>query len=177
MTEFGREYGEGLYALCAEEKLDQAVLEEMRAIGKAFKENEAFLHLLGNMSMSKEERVRIVDETFKGQIHEYTLNFLKILVERGAIHAFSECAAAYQESYFRDHQVAVAEVTTASPLNGEQRNRLTDKLKKLTGKEIVVKEKIDPSVLGGVLLQMDGKRYDNTVRHRLAAIKQTMAGE
>ena len=177
MTEFGREYGEGLYALCAEEKLDRAVLEEVQAIQKAFRENEAFLHLLGNMSMSKEERVRIVDETFKGQIHEYTLNFLKILVERGAIHAFDDCAAAYQESYFRDHQVAVAEVTTASPLNGEQRNRLMEKLKKLTGKEIVIKEKIDPSVMGGVLLQMDGKRYDNTVRHRLAAIKQTMAGE
>ena len=174
MTEFGREYGEGLYALCAEEKLDQAVLEEVQAIQKAFRENEAFLHLLGNMTMSKEERVRIVDETFQGQIHEYTLNFLKILVERGAIHAFSECAAAYQESYFRDHQVAVAEVTTATALNEAQRAKLIDKLKKLTGKEIVVKEKIDPSVLGGVLLQMDGKRYDNTVRHRLAAIKQTI---
>lgn len=177
MTEFGREYGEGLYALCAEEKLDRAVLEEVQAIQKAFRENEAFLHLLGNMTMSKEERVRIVDETFRGQIHEYTLNFLKILVERGAIHAFSECAAAYQESYFRDHQVAVAEVTTAGALNEEQRARLMEKLKKLTGKEIVVKEKIDPSVLGGVLLQMDGKRYDNTVRHRLAAIKQTITEE
>lgn len=177
MTEFGREYGEGLYALCAEEKLDQTVLEEVQALQKAFRENEAFLHLLGNMTMSKEERVRIVDETFKGQIHEYTLNFLKILVERGAIHAFSECAAAYQESYFRDHQVAVAEVTTANALNEAQRAKLIDKLKKLTGKEIVVKEKIDPSVLGGVLLQMDGKRYDNTVRHRLAAIKQTMTEE
>ena len=173
MTEFGREYGEGLYALCAEEKLDRAVLEEVQALQKAFRENEAFLHLLGNMTMSKEERVRIVDETFRGQIHEYTLNFLKILVERGAIHAFSECAAAYQESYFRDHQVAVAEVTTATALNDNQR----EKLKKLTGKEIVVKEKIDPSVLGGVLLQMDGKRYDNTVRHRLAAIKQTIMEE
>ncbi|MBQ6961793.1 MAG: ATP synthase F1 subunit delta [Clostridia bacterium] len=177
MTEFGREYGEGLYALCAEEKLDRAVLEEVQAIQKAFRENEAFLHLLGNMTMSKEERVRIVDETFRGQIHEYTLNFLKILVERGAIHAFSECAAAYQESYFRNHQVAVAEVTTAGALNEEQRARLMKKLKKLTGKEIVVKEKIDPSVLGGVLLQMDGKRYDNTVRHRLAAIKQTITEE
>ena len=177
MTEFGREYGEGLYALCAEEKLDQTVLDEVQAIRKAFRENEAFVHLLGNMSMSKEERVRIVDETFQGKIHEYTLNFLKILVERGAIHAFEDCADAYQESYFRDHQVAVAEVTTASPLNGEQRNRLLEKLKKLTGKEIVLKENIDPSVMGGVLLQMDGKRYDNTVRHRLAAIKQTMAEE
>ena len=49
--------------------------------------------------------------------------------------------------------------------------------KYLKGSEFIVKEKIDPSVLGGVLLQMDGKRYDNTVRHRLAAIKQTMAGE
>ncbi|MBR0229560.1 MAG: ATP synthase F1 subunit delta, partial [Clostridia bacterium] len=163
--------------LCAEEKLDRAVLEEVQAIQKAFRENEAFLHLLGNMTMSKEERVRIVDETFRGQIHEYTLNFLKILVERGAIHAFSECAAAYQESYFRNHQVAVAEVTTAGALNEEQRARLMKKLKKLTGKEIVVKEKIDPSVLGGVLLQMDGKRYDNTVRHRLAAIKQTIMEE
>ena len=177
MTEFGREYGEGLYALCAEEKLDQAVLEEVQAIQKAFRENEAFLHLLGNMTMSKEERVKIVDDTFKGRIHEYTLNFLKILVERGAIHAFDQCAAAYQECYFRDHQVAVAEVTTASPLSGEQKNRLRDKLKKLSGKEIVIREMIDPSVLGGVLLQMDGKRYDYTVRHRLAAIKQTMAGE
>lgn len=177
MTEFGREYGEGLYTLCAEEKLDQAVLEEVQALQKAFRENEAFLHLLGNMTMSKEERVRIVDETFRGQIHEYTLNFLKILVERGAIHAFSECAAAYQESYFRDHQVAVAEVTTANALNEAQRKKLIDKLKKLTGKEIVIKEKIDPSVLGGVLLQMDGKRYDNTVRHRLAAIKQTITEE
>ena len=62
-------------------------------------------------------------------------------------------------------------------LNEAQRTRLIEKLKKLTGKEIVVKEKIDPSVLGGVLLQMDGKRYDNTVRHRLAAIKQTMTEE
>ena len=177
MTEFGREYGEGLYALCTEEKIDQKVLEEVQAIRKAFRENEAFLHLLGNRTMSKEERARIVDETFKDQIHEYTLNFLKILVERGAIHEFDQCAAAYQESYFRDHQVAVAEVTTAAALNEEQTKRLRDKLKKLTGKEILIKEKIDPSVLGGVLLQMDGKRYDNTVRHRLAAIRQTMAGE
>ncbi len=177
MTEFGREYGEGLYALCAEEKLDQTVLEEVRAIRTAFRENADFPRLLGNMSMSKEERVRIVDETFRGRIHEYTLNFLKLLVERGAIHAFGECAAAYQESYFRDHQVAVAEVTTAAALDGEQKKRLLEKLKKLAGKEIVIKEKIDPSVLGGVLLQMDGKRYDNTVRRRLADIKQTLAEE
>ena len=177
MTEFGREYGEGLYALCAGEKIDREVLDEALALKQAFRENEGFLRLLGNMSVSKEERVAIADETFKGKIHEYTLNFIKILVERGAVHEFGECVSAYQDCYNRDHQVSVAEVTTAKPLSEAQKKRLKEKLAGMTGKEIVIKEKIDPSVMGGVLLNMDGKRYDNTVRGRLAAIKQTMTAE
>ena len=177
MTEFGREYGEGLYALCAEENIDPAVLQELQVLKQAFEENDGFVKLLGNMSMSKEERVAIADETLKGQIHEYTLNFIKILVERGGIYEFGECVRAYQDCYNRAHQVAVAEVTTAQPLSEEQRKRLMEKLAGMTGKEIVIKETVDPSVMGGVLLQMDGKRYDNTVRHRLSAIKQSIAGE
>ena len=177
MTEFGREYGEGLYLLCAGEKLSESVLEELKALKKAFRENEGFLRLLGNMSLPKAERVAIADETFRGKIHPYTLNFLKLLVERGAVHEFFECVSAYQDCFHRDHQVAVAEITTAKPLSESQRQRLIRKLKEMTGKDIVTREEVDPAVMGGVLLTIDGKRYDNTVRHRLAAIKQTMAGE
>ena len=177
MTEFGREYGEGLYALCREERMEDAVLDEIHALSQAFGENGAFLHLLANMSLSKEERVKIVDDTLNGKIHEYVLNFIKILVERGAIHEFSECADAYQACYNREHGVVEAEVTTAQPLNEQQREQLIQKLQSMSGKEVVIKEKVDASVLGGVLLQMDGKRYDNTVAHRLQAIRQAMAGQ
>ena len=177
MTEFGREYGEGLYALCREEGIEKPCLEELQALQAAFKENGAFLQLLANMTLSKEERVRIVQDTLGGQVHTYVLNFIKILVERGAVHAFSECVKACQEAYNRDHRVAEAEVTTASPLNAEQKEKLIQKLRQMSGREVVLKEKIDPSVLGGVLLEMDGKRYDNTVLNRLKTIRQAMAGE
>lgn len=177
MTEFGREYGEGLYALCAEEKIDLDVQKELLSLRQIFRENEDFVKLLGNMTLSKEERVAIADAAFTGQVHEYVLNFIRILVERGSIHEFSECVSAYQDCYNRDHQVAVAEVTTAKPLNDTQRKQLIARLRQMTGKEIEIKEKIDPSVMGGVLLNMDGKRYDNTVRSRLTAIKQTMSEE
>ncbi len=177
MTEFGREYGEGLYALCAEEHIERDALLEMQTLKESFHENEDFLRLLGNMTLSKEQRVAIVDETLKSSVHEYVLNFLKLLVERGAIHEFAECAAAYQACYNREHGVVEAEVTTAQALNDGQRQKLIEKLQDMTGKEVVIKEKVDPSILGGVLLQMDGKRYDNTVAHRLQAIKQAMAGE
>jgi F-type H+-transporting ATPase subunit delta len=177
VTEFGREYGEGLYALCAEENLDRDVLTELEALKQIFRENESFVKLLGNMTLSKEERVAIADATFKGQVHEYVLNFIKILVERGAVHEFSECISAYQACFYQNHQVAVAEVTTARPLTEAQREQLTARLKQMTGKEVEIKEKIDPSVMGGVLLNMDGKRYDNTVKSRLTAIKHTMTQE
>lgn len=177
MTEFGREYGEGLYALCAEEHIERDALRQVQALKTSFRENEDFLRLLGNMTLSKEQRVAILDDTLRGSVHEYVLNFLKLLVERGAIHEFAECADAYRACYNRDHGVVEAEVTTAQPLTDSQRQKLIEKLQGMTGKEVVIKEKVDASVLGGVLLQMDGKRFDNTVAHRLNAIKQAMAGQ
>ena len=177
MTEFGREYGEGLYALCAEEHIERDALREVQVLKESFRENGDFIRLLGNLTLPKEQRVAIVDDTLKGSVHEYVLNFLKILVERGAIHEFSECADAYQACYNREHGVVEAEVTTAKPLNERQREQLIQKLQSMSGKEVVIKEKVDASVLGGVLLQMEGKRYDNTVAHRLNAIKQAMAGQ
>ncbi len=177
MTEFGKEYGGGLYALCAEEKLEETVLSQLNVLKQTFRENGDFVCLLGNMSLSREERVSIVDAALAGSVHQYVLNFLRILVERGAVHEFPECVSAYRENYNRDHRVAAASVTTARPLTDAQRAQLAGKLKKMTGKEILLREKVDPSVMGGVLLELEGKRYDNTLRQRLAAIRKTMAEE
>ena len=59
----------------------------------------------------------------------------------------------------------------------QQLEGLIEKLTQMTGREIRLKEQTDASLLGGVLLEMEGKRYDNTVRHRLRAIEQAMSGE
>lgn len=177
MTEFGREYGDGLYALCAEEQIEKPVLDELRALRALFRQNPDFIRLLSNMSISKEERVGICDAALRGQVHPYVLNFVKILIERGAVHAFFDCFDAYQERYHTEHHVVEAEVTTAQALSDQQRGRLIRKLSDMTGKEVVLKERLDASVLGGVLLQMDGKRYDNTLRHRLDDIRHSIAGE
>ena len=68
-------------------------------------------------------------------------------------------------------------VTTGEKLNDEQRERLLEKLRKMTGKQIDLTEKVDPDVVGGVLLEMDGQRYDNTVRHRLESIRRVLNGD
>ena len=59
---------------------------------------------------------------------------------------------------------------TAISLSGEQAARLSEKLTRVTGKTIALANRVDPSCLGGVRLEFDGKQLDDTVEHRLAAI-------
>ena len=177
MTELAKEYGAGLYQLAAEESISQPILEQMRTLRVCLKEQPQFLRLLSNMALSKEERVGIIDATFRGQVHPYLLNFLKILCERGALSEFNGCEEEFRALYNKDNGVVEASVTTGEKLSDAQRDRLIEKLRQMTGKQIDLSEKVDPKVIGGVLLEMDGQRYDNTVRHRLESIRRVMVGE
>ena len=177
MTEFGREYGDGLYALCAEESITDEVLQQLAELKELFRQNPDFIRLLSNMSLPRSERTGIADRALKGQVHPYVLNFVKLLVERGAVYEFDSCESAYRESYQADHRISEAQVTTAKPLTDEQRRRLVEKLRQMTGKEIQLHELTDPSVMGGVLLELDGRRYDNTIRRRLGDIRLAIREE
>ena len=174
MTELAREYGEGLYALCAEENLTGDMLSEVQAMKALLRQEPDFVRLLSNMSLPKQERVQILDNALRGQVHPYMLNFLKLLCERGILHEFEGCETAYRACYNADHAVVEATVTTREPLDADQRRRLLEKLRGMTGKTVHLTEKTDPAVMGGVLLEMNGQRYDNTVRHRLEEIHRAM---
>ncbi len=174
MTELAREYGDGLYLLAEEENISREVLEQLLALKSLFHEQPDFVKLLGNMSLSKQERVKILDSVLRDQIHPYLLNFLKILCERCALNEYEGCLAAFKTLYNQAHGIVEATVTTAVPLDDEQRARMTEKLAGMTDKLVVLNEKIDESLLGGVLLEMNGQRYDNTLKNRLKSIHSAM---
>lgn len=176
MTDLAREYGEGLYELCEEENLTEDGLQQMQMLKCCFKEQPDFLLLLSNMAIAKEERVGIIEKTLRGQVHKYVLNFVKILCERNLLHEFYGCEEAYRTLYNQRHSILEAVVTTAKPMNDAQREKLLKKLNTMTGRSINLNEKVDAAVIGGVLLEMDGKRYDNTLRHRLEGLQNVLSG-
>ena len=159
MTELAREYGDGLYALSEEENLSKEMLQQLLMLKRLFHEQPDFTRLLGNMSLSKEERIKILDTVLRSQIHLYLLNFLKILCERGALNEYEGCLAAFKTLYNQAHGIVEAQVTTAVALDDDQRARMTEKLSKMTGKLVVLNEKIDASLVGGVLLYFRALRY------------------
>ena len=174
MTEVGNVYAQALYSLAKDEALSQSVLEQLKTLDMSFSQEPEFLRLLGSPNLSKQERCQILDSSFRGKVHPYVLNFMKILTEKGYIRYFSDCRKAYQQLYNQDNGILVVTAVTAVALNEDQASRLKNKLSRITGKIIELENRIDPSCLGGMRLDYDGKRVDDTVAHRLAAVRSML---
>lgn len=170
MTQAANTYAQALYDLAKDEGFAQQILKELDVLKQAFDREPEFIRLLSAPNLPKAERCGILDESFRGSVHIYVLNFLKILTEKGYIRQFSDCCKAYRQHYNADNGILTVQAVTAVALTEEQSARLTEKLTKQTGKTVELVNRIDPSILGGVRLDYDGKRVDGTVKNRLDTI-------
>ena len=174
MTEVGSVYGQSLYELAKDEGLTRDIGDQLAVLQKSFHEEPDFLRLLSSPNLPKAERCRILDNCFRGSVHPYVLNFMKILTEKGYIRHFSDCCDAFSDLYNRDNGILRVTAVTAVSLSPQQSEKLTGKLSQITGKTIALHNRIDPAVLGGVRLDYDGQRLDDTVSHRLDAIRELL---
>ena len=174
MMKIGSVYGEALYELAKEENLSADIGAQLKVLKASFQQEADFLKLLSTPSLTKAERCQILDDSFRGQVHPYLLNFMKILTEKGYMRYFSDCANAYMNRYNQDNGILPVTAVTAVALSAEQTDKLTAKLNHITGKHVELINRIDPSCLGGVRLDYDGQRLDDTVSHRMATIQDML---
>ncbi|MCD8153687.1 MAG: ATP synthase F1 subunit delta [Clostridiales bacterium] len=174
MTQTARVYGGSLYDLAAEESLTDIIQEEMRVIQDLFRENPDYLALLCEPSIPKEERTGLIEAAFGNQAQRYLVSFLKLLCERGILGEYAGCCQEFTRRYNIDHNIAEAVVTSAAPLSAEQASALKEKLEKQSGKQIVLVQRTDPSVVAGLRVELEGKQLDGTVQGRISGISRML---
>ena len=174
MTQIGNVYGESLYELAKEENLTAELGAQLKVLKESFHQEPDFVKLLSTPSLTKAERCQILDDSFRGTVHAYVLNFLKILTEKGYMRYFSDCCDSFAALYNQDHGILPVTAVTAVALTSAQAEKLTKKLADITGKHIELVNRIDPSCLGGVRLDYDGQRLDDTVSHRMDTIRDLL---
>ncbi len=163
-------YGAALFDLALAEDLDQQIMQQLDVLEESFQQEPDFLRLLSAYEISKQERCQILENSFQGKLHPYVLNTLKLLTEKGGIRHYDSCCKAYRQRYQAHHGILPVQVCTASALTPEQIQRLTQKLQQLTGKTVLLQQKLQPSLLGGIRLEYGGKQLEDTLRQRLDAV-------
>jgi len=165
-----------LFSLAEEENKEQKIFEELTELMAIFTENPDYTVLLDSPTVNVSERCNLIDEAFSG-CDKYVKNFLKILCEKKYIHIVPECAREYEKQYNKKLGIEKVTAITAVPLSNELKEKLIKKLEKDTGKKIVLAERVDKSILGGIILRTENSQTDASVRARLEGIRAELSSK
>ena len=167
------EFGKALFLLTEEVGTTERVYGESLAVREIVSESPEYLKLLDTPALSTDERLSLIDEAF-APFDEHLVNAIKLLVERRMAYTIPRVLVAYEDEYLEARGIVRAEAVTAVPLTEAQTAALKARLESITGKVIIIKNKIDPSILGGIKLRYMGIQRDGSVRGRLDDIRERL---
>ncbi len=167
-------YALSLYEVAKEDKRVQPMFEELEGVCGIFRDNPELMKLLKTPSIQIEEKREMLRKIFDGQIDRCLLNFLMLITEKQRIGLLYEMAEAYKQQYYFEEGICEVCATTAAPMDTALSDKLKEKMCSVTGKKVVLKTKIDPSILGGIVVRVDDKQIDTSVKTRLQELAQKL---
>ena len=172
---FGREYASALFTLAVEEGKQREYFDSLETVKTVFTQNSEYIDFLNSFSIPKSERVDAIEEAFGKSLEEHVVSFVKLLCEKDKISEFFECVEIYKELLDLYENVAVAKVTSSTELKEEEKTKLKEKLEKAYGKKVVLDIKVDKSLICGIVVEIDGKIIDGSIRKSLGNVKEVIS--
>ena len=175
MSDISNEYAEALFALAVESGSERATLAELEEVLAAFDENAELYGIISSPAVPIIERTEILDTVFASSLSEYTLSFLKLLCEKRRTPLLKECVEDYRALLRIKEATVTARVVSAVPLTEAEADALKKKLEKTSGLTVALDLHTDPSLIGGMTVEMNGKVTDGSISHRLREVKEVMS--
>ena len=174
MTDMSKEYAVALFMLAREEDCCSLVSESLAVVKSTAEKEEGYLDLLASPAIPVEERLRLIDEAF-GSLHPHVVSFLKLLCERSYIRLLLDAIDEFERLLEEASQVLTANVICAVAMGTDKELELKKKLEAKFGHPVEIRVSIDASVLGGMIIEIDGKVIDASLRRRLGDIKDVIS--
>ncbi len=170
-----RRYAKALVQLASEEGAVEKYHAELTAFEGVLAANPDLRAILTSPAYRIEVKREIVRELLAKLAPATTVaNFLQLLIDRNRLDQLSQVIASY--GAFADELSGVVRptLTSAMPLDDRQVEAIKEALAKSTGKKVILKVEVDPSLIGGVVAQIGDKVYDGSVKTQLTRIEDIL---
>jgi F-type H+-transporting ATPase subunit delta len=172
-----RRYARALLEVALAKKEDAAVARDLAEAASLLAAHPELRAVLTNPAVASERKRSLVKAVWKTASSELLKRLLEMLAERERLELLPEVARVYVELWNAQRGVVTAEVLSAVALDAEQKKRLAAALGRAAGgRAVELQAQLDPSLLGGVLVRMEGRVYDASVRGRLRSLRRHLLG-
>lgn len=173
MNEIASRYANALYSLALESHKVNEWQIELRLINKLFNENKEFLNILSSAFISLKEKEEIIDNSLKN-IDSNIVNLIKLMVKNHREKYLLDTFHAYNSLANESRGVKEGLIYSTKKLDEDLINVVNKKIGEIEHREVELYNIIDPTLIGGIRVVIDGHIYDGSIRTHLLKLKESL---
>jgi F-type H+-transporting ATPase subunit delta len=174
MSVVHRTYARALYEAAKEQGRAEQVREELEDFARSIEEVPELSSLLRNPQLQPAAKADALDALLAGA-DEILRNFLRVLAEKGRAGEIEEVAREFERLAAAEEGLLEVELTTAYELSEDEARAILRQIEEASGRRVEATRKVDPSLIGGIVLQAGSLRLDASVRGRLERLRRELA--
>ena len=169
-SEISEPYAQALMSLAQQNDLTDQFGETFRELDSLMSESQEFKDFVLNPVIKNEDKKNVLKQVM-GDANPYLTNFMMLLVDKRRIIFLESIVDQYLSLLRKLNQTVLADVTSATELNDEQKGQIVDKVKQIVeARDVELKTTVDPSLIGGVIIKVGSKVIDASLRGQLRRI-------
>ncbi len=169
-----KRYAVALFELAKETDKVDLFYNQINFIFDSIKNDTQFLSVLNHPRISGGEKFNLFQNIYKNNISEEILGLISIVVKKNRETEIIEILETFLELVKEYKGITTAYVCSAKALSDEQINKIKQNLSKNLNKEIIIEASVKPELIGGLLINVDGKVIDNSIKRNLDDIKKSL---
>ena len=176
MSQASERYALALFQVAQQHEMAGEIEEDLREIKKVFDMTPELYNLIVSPKLSAEKRNNLIKEVFK-EANPYVVNTIQLLAERRRLNEISALTEDFIGLYNESQGIEDAKVYSTRPLTEEERASISSVFAKKIGKQSLrIENVIDPSLLGGLRLQIGNRIYDSSISSKLERLQRQLIG-
>jgi len=169
-------YGQALFDAAKSLSRVDETAEELAQVTEVFRAHPELKKLFSVPTLDSLQKKQVARAVFGGRISAELVNFLCILIDKRRVGAWDGIVRRYTEFINERDGFTAGILYSVVPLEAVQLTAFEEEMGKALSKRVKLENRIDPTLIGGVMIYADGKLIDLSVKNRLEALKQQLLG-
>lgn len=174
MSVVGDRYAESLFDLAKEENKVTQYLDDIKLDGEVLDSDPQIVQFFNHVLIENDKKIQLLDQSFKGNVDQYVLNFLKLLVQSRRIRYIDDIVKSYIKLSNQYLGIEEGMIYTPYELTDQQIQDIEKAISQKENKKVTLKVSIDPSLLGGIKVQISNRIYDGTIKNKVEMLKKEL---
>lgn len=167
-------YAEALFLLAEKTDGPEAIRSDLESLAGLLHRVPALLSFLDSPDIGRQEKLQLLENSFEGRVKKTTWLFLTLLLRRKRVALLPEILSEYVGIDEERRGIQRVRIVSAVVLEKSEEERLTSTLRGITGKEVLIETTVDPALMGGVIVYLNGRVIDGSMRNRLEELKDQL---